>query len=165
MPFGLMRHRGLKRPVFPSSAAAQPILAQAIAPAHQCSPIPVLSGRCDNALCNQALCVPSSCAFDDAFWVLSRPQLSRPSIAGGAPDLQFEDEVYILDRTHGRKMPGKVVQSMRNTVAPKSPRHGVVCEGGIIREAPEVNMEHRLTEPSIPEPTLYLEGDAIGVLP
>ena len=74
MPFGLMRHRGLKRPVLPSSTAAQPISAQAIAPAHQCSPIPVLSGRCDNALCIQALCVPSSCAFDDAFWVLSRPQ-------------------------------------------------------------------------------------------
>ena len=89
MPFGLMRHRGLKRPVFPSSAAAQPISAQAMAPAHQCSPIPVLSGRCDNALCIQALCVPSSCAFDDALWVLSRPQLSRPSIAGGAPAFQL----------------------------------------------------------------------------
>ena len=141
MPFGLMRHRGLKRPVFPSSAAAQPISAQAIAPAHQCSPIPVLSGRCDNALCLQALCVPSSCAFDDALWVLSRSQLSRPSIAGGAPA-----EVYILDRTRGRKIPGKVVQSMRNTVAPKSPRHAVVCEGGIIREAAEVNMEHHIAD-------------------
>ena len=82
--------------------------------------------------------MPSSCAFDDAFWVLSRPQLSRPSIAGGAPAFQFEDEVYVLNRTRGRKIPAttctvqgvdftfelkswsstcKVVQSMRNTVA------------------------------------------------
>ena len=36
---------------------------------------------------------------------MSRPQLSRPSIAGGAPAFQFEDEVYILDRTRGRKIP------------------------------------------------------------
>ena len=90
--------------------------------------------------------VPSSCAFDDALWVLSRPQLSRPSIADGAPAFQFEDEVYILDRTRGRKIPGKVVQSMRNTVAPKSPRHAVVCEGGIIRESAEVNMEHHIAD-------------------
>ena len=85
--------------------------------------------------------MPSSCAFDDALWVLSSPQLSRPSTAGGAPA-----EVHILDRTRGRKIPGKVVQSMRNTVAPKSPRHAVVCEGGIIREAAEVNMEHHIAD-------------------
>ena len=113
-------------------------------------------GMASNALLNRAFLYDTYCTERGPIYAV-RYVFCRASTCytGG----------YYEDRTRGRKIPGKVVQSMRNTVVPKSPRHGVVCEGGIIREAAEVNMEHRLTEPSIPEPTLYLEGDAIGVPP
>ena len=115
MLFGLMRHRGLKRAqCSPPQPQLSPSQRRRLRHRTSAPPSPFSVAGVIMRLCIQALCVPSSCAFDDAFWVLSRPQLSWPSIAGGAPAFQFEFEVYILDRTRGRKIPGKLVQSVRN---------------------------------------------------